>query len=245
MPGFGDTIHRFETLDTTMREAADRARAGETEGTVVTATEQTQGRGRQQRHWHSPPGAGLYFSLILRPAMPPPQLPILTMAMGVGVARGLGEATGVRCDLRWPNDVLIGEKKCVGILTELATTGQETDFAIVGVGINLGHESFPAEIAPIATSIRIETGAEFHPDAVLTAVLAQMEKQYAAFLDRGVEAAIDAFTRISSYARGKNVIVEGTDLRGVTAGIAPNGSLLLRTPDGSLTPLLAGGVRPA
>jgi len=243
---FGRPAYRFETLDTTMREAGERAEQGAPEGAIVTAEQQTAGRGRLGRSWFSQKGAGLYFSLILRPPVRAADSPVLTLAAGLGVARGVGEACGVQCDLRWPNDVLLNEKKCAGVLVELSAGGDRVRHVIVGVGVNVNHPALPPELAAEATSLRIETGREFVKEAVLDAALEQMQRYYEMFLGRGAAAVIDAFCRRSSYARGKRVEVlqENSRLRGVTAGLDSSGVLLVRLDDGRVTPVWAGGVRP-
>ena len=107
----GQPRFHFPTIDTTMREAARRALEGAREGTLITADEQTAGRGRFGRQWTSEVGVGLYFSLVLRPPVAPASSAAVTLACGLGVARGIGDAAGVTCDIRWPNDVMLGEKK--------------------------------------------------------------------------------------------------------------------------------------
>jgi BirA family biotin operon repressor/biotin-[acetyl-CoA-carboxylase] ligase len=242
---FSSPCYHFDSIDSTMREAADRAEAGAPEGTLTLADAQTAGRGRLGRTWISEPGVGLYFSIVLRPAVPLAQLPALTLALGLGVAHGIEQACGVECDLRWPNDVLIRERKCAGILVESSIEENRVRYAVAGVGINVNHASLPPEIADSATSIRIETGREYLPETVLDAVLRQSERYYEMFRDGGPRAIVERFAGKSSYARGKKVIVYNeTDQRsGVTAGLDPNGILLLETPEGRIEPILAGSVR--
>ncbi len=246
MPRLGQPLYRFDALDTTMRVAAEKAAAGEAEGAVVVADQQLSGRGRLGRQWHSPPGSGLYFSLILRPNVAPAQSMPLTLAVGLGVARGIGETCGLRCDIRWPNDVLLSEKKCAGILVEMAAERNTVQHVIVGVGVNVNQPSLPDDLADIATSLRIETGCEWARDLLLEAILRQIERYYGVFLERGTAAIVEAFSRASSYARGKRVSVERIDepLEGVTAGLDASGVLLLRTASGETVSIIAGSVRP-
>jgi BirA family transcriptional regulator, biotin operon repressor / biotin---[acetyl-CoA-carboxylase] ligase len=196
-PTFGQPVFRFDGIDSTMREAAERAEAGSPEGTLVVADRQTAGRGRLGRAWVSEPGVGLYFSLILRPPVPAAQSAVLTLALGLGVARGIGEACGRQCDIRWPNDVLLNEKKCAGILVEMSGGGESVLHAIAGIGINVNHKSLPPELAATATSLRIETGCEYVLETVLAAVLSNTERYYGMFLERGAPAVTDAFARAS------------------------------------------------
>ncbi len=246
-PTFGQTILRFNSIDSTMREANARAEAGASEGTVILAGEQTAGRGRLGRSWISAPDVGLYFSLILRPRVPSAQSVVLTLAMGLGVARGIGEACGRICDIRWPNDVLLNNKKCSGILVEMSGAGNQVDHVIVGVGVNVNQASMSPELSSIATSLRIETGCEYPLETILGAVLKHSERYYGMFLERGAAAITDAFARASSYVLGRAVVVENADshIYGTTAGLEPSGVLRLRREDGVIEPILAGSVRPA
>jgi BirA family biotin operon repressor/biotin-[acetyl-CoA-carboxylase] ligase len=230
-----------------MREAGRLALEGAAEGTLVSANEQTAGRGRFGRQWRSDAGAGLYFSLVLRPAVAPAASAALTLACGLGVARGIGDAAGVICDIRWPNDVMLAEKKLAGILVEMHAEGGRLRHAVAGVGVNVNQEAFPEDLAGTATSLRIETGCEYLRDAILEAVLRRMSDYYRMFVERGPAPILDAFTRASSYAKGKHVVVEGAGrpLEGVTAGLDPGGQLLLRTAGGKTEAVVAGSVRSA
>jgi len=230
-----------------MVEAQGLAQAGAGEGTLVLAETQTEGRGRLGRSWMSEPGVGLYFSLILRPRLPAPRLPLLTLALGLGVAEGIERACKVECDLRWPNDILLGEKKCCGILVETSSEQGEPHYVIAGVGINVNQQAMPKELADIATSLRIKTGCEYDREDVLDAALRGAERYYGVFLDDGPEEIITAFTEKSSYAFDKEVSVinGGSETFGTTAGLDPSGVLLLKGPDGRIEPVLAGSVRPA
>jgi BirA family transcriptional regulator, biotin operon repressor / biotin---[acetyl-CoA-carboxylase] ligase len=242
---FGQNTLRLDVTDTTMREAAEWAERNAPEGTLILAEEQTAGRGRLGRTWISQRGLGLYGSLILRPKVAPAQAAIVTLVVGLGVARGVGEAAGRQCDIRWPNDVLLNDKKCCGVLVELSAQPDRVDYAIAGFGINVNQEAMPPDLAETATSLRIETGCEFVREAVLDAVLKHTERYYEMFLERGTAAVLEAFTRASTYVRGRRVIVETGDRRlaGTTAGLNAAGLLLLETDQGRIEPVLTGSVR--
>lgn len=244
--GFGAPEHRFESIASTMGEAQRLAGEGATEGTLVVAETQTAGRGRLGRSWLSPPGVGLYFSLVLRPPIPVPRMPLLTLALGLGVAEGIEKAGKVECDLRWPNDVLLSGKKCSGILVETSIDRAGSSCAIVGVGINVNHETMPRDVADIATSLRIATGCEYDREEVLHSALRWMESYYGVFVDDGPAAIVAAFTEKSSYVFDKQVAVVNGDAEtvGTTAGLDSSGVLLLRKADGRIEPVLAGSVRP-
>ncbi len=229
-----------------MREAADRAEAGAPEGTLVCADEQTAGRGRLGRDWVSPARAGLYLSLVLRPPAAPSDAMAVTLACGLGVARALGKVCGIQCDIRWPNDVMLSGKKCAGILTELVADGENTKYIVVGIGVNINHDSFPPELEEIATSLRVETGCEWARDIVLETLLTEVGAAYTTFLHKGSPPVVQAFSRASSYANGRRVEIDSPaqQVVGTTAGLDERGILLVRQDDGVVVPVLAGGVRP-
>jgi BirA family biotin operon repressor/biotin-[acetyl-CoA-carboxylase] ligase len=242
---FGQNVLRLDVTDTTMREAAEWAERNAPEGTLVLAEEQTAGRGRLGRTWVSQRGLGIYGSLILRPKVAPAQAAVLTLVIGLGVARGIGEAAGRQCDIRWPNDVLLNDKKCCGVLVELSAGQDRVEYVIAGFGINVNQESMPPGLAGAATSLRIETGCEFVREVVLDTVLKHTERYYEMFLERGKASVIDAFCRASTYVRGRRVVVETGDrtLVGTTAGLNAAGLLLLETDEGRIEPVLTGSVR--
>src|ERR1017187_7286868 len=156
----GRAIDYFPSVDSTMRAAA-----GHPPGYVVVAGEQTAGQGRHGRSWHSPAASGLYCSLVLEPT------PVLTLALGLATADAIAQAAGVECDLRWPNDVMLGGKKVAGILVQLSGA-----IAIAGIGINLHQTAFPAELEALATSLKTHTGRRADPAGILTALLHAVDR---------------------------------------------------------------------
>jgi BirA family biotin operon repressor/biotin-[acetyl-CoA-carboxylase] ligase len=176
----------------------------------------------------------LYMSIILRLAVAPDSLPVLTMALGLAVQRAIDDLAGVSCDIRWPNDVMLNEKKLVGIMIQSADRGA----MIAGIGVNVNQTSFPDEIRGIATSLRIETGAEFSKDILLDRILAE-SLRYTRLSKAEI---LRQFAEHSTYVRGKAVEVEGR-IRGVTAGLDNDGFLLVAT-DTGVERIIAGGVRP-
>jgi len=221
------TIDYYETLDSTMRAAAGRARRA-----VVVAGRQTAGQGRHGHAWHSEAGSGIYCSLVLEPA------PVLTLALGLATAEAIATATGIACDLRWPNDVMLDGRKTAGILVQLAGGA-----AIGGIGINVNHAAFPAELAGEATSLRLHAGSEFSCEEILIALIPAVER----FAALDTESVLRLFARASSYAAGRRVVVHqpGGVVEGVTSGLDPSGYLVVRGDDGTDTLILAGGVRAA
>ena len=250
MSRIGSTVIHFPSVDTTMRVAHECARDGCAEGTIVTADLQTAGRGRLGRTWISEPGLGLYLSVVLRPKCRPDAAPILTLVAGLAVKEALEEVTDLSCDIRWPNDILIRERKCCGILVEMETNRSRVDYVVVGIGINLNHMEFPPELRTTATSLRMETGRQWTSESVLQPLLRSLEACYELHRTVGAAPILEAFQRASSYATGRRVVIEGLPPessgpnRGVTAGLNSRGMLLLRAEDGSVVPIVAGSVRP-
>lgn len=228
------------SVDTTMRVAAEAAARGAPAGTIVVADEQTAGRGRLGRSWYSAPGVGLYFSILVWPKSAAEVFPALTLACGLAVHDAISTECKLEPDLRWPNDVLIRERKVAGVLTQL-----EDGLAIVGIGINVNHKSFPAELQGLATSLYLETGREWPREALLVRCVEQL-KSYQKILEQSDKQEIfRLFEQRSSYAWGKRVVVEmpGKVIRGITEGLNSEGFLQLRSEDGVLHTVIAGGVR--
>ena len=236
----GRRVKWFASTGSTMSVAARLAREGCASGTVVGADQQTAGIGRAGHSWYSEPGSGLYVSMVLRLPVGVESLPLVMLALGLATQHTIAEVTGLAPDLRWPNDVLLGEKKCAGILAQI-----EGDAVIAGIGINVGHASFPPDIVELATSLRLE-GASASREELLAALVRAVEDSCGVLTSSGPAAICDAFTRASSYAQGRRVRVEQDDaiLKGVTAGLDASGFLLLKQDNGTVTKILAGGVRP-
>lgn len=232
-------IYWHESLDSTMHEAARLATQGADHLTAVAAHEQTAGIGRHGHVWHSEPGNGLYVSVILRLNLQSVDLPVLTLALGLAAADAIQNETALQCDLRWPNDVLVGGRKVCGILTQL-----HGSVVVAGIGINVNHSQFPEELQPIATSLRIAARREFDKVRILDALLASIETHCQILQTRGARDIIHLFTRASSYVAGRRVRLEDTGDCGTTAGLDSSGFLMLKKDDGRLMTIYAGGVRP-
>src|SRR5580704_7941692 len=244
---FGKHIHHFFKTDSTNRVALELGHAGEPEGTVVLAEEQTAGRGRAGRAWLSERAAGIYVTLLLRPRLAPVQAPLLTMMAGLSVHAAAEAVTGLNVDLKWPNDLLIGGKKAGGILTEMHAEPSQVRFVIVGIGLNVNQEKFPGELASIATSLRMESGKRQSRMELLVRLLREFESDYNRFLREGVSGVLERFEAVSSYARGKRVRVSNgsESYVGTTAGLGPEGLLQVEREDGRLMTVIAGDVAEA
>jgi len=244
---FGKRIFHFFKTDSTNRVALELGHAGEPEGTVVLAEEQTAGRGRAGRKWHSERAAGIYVTLLLRPKLAPVQAPLLTMMAGLSAHAAVQAVTGLGVDLKWPNDLLIHGKKVGGILTEMHAEPGQIRFVIVGIGLNVNQEKFPGELANTATSLRVETGKPQSRMELLVRLLREFEGDYNRFVHEGVASVVARFESISSYAKGKRVrVTNGTETyAGTTAGLGPEGLLQVQRDDGRMMTVIAGDVAEA
>jgi BirA family transcriptional regulator, biotin operon repressor / biotin---[acetyl-CoA-carboxylase] ligase len=240
-PGPARELHYFDSVDSTMVNASRLAESGAASGTVVVAEEQTAGQGRLGRRWHSAWGTGLYFSVVLRLQVAPQVLPAITMACGLAVADGIAHSSAVACDLRWPNDVIVQEKKCAGILVQA-----ERAAVIAGIGINVNQAEFPEDVAGLATSLRIATGQPQRREHLLAEVLTALDHYANMLATQGRPRIFESFAARSSYVRGKRVAVEqgAAVITGVTDGLDSAGFLYVREDSGKRTLILAGGVRP-
>ncbi len=250
---FAGNIHHYFRVGSTNKDAMDAAAAGEPEGSVFLAEEQTAGRGRSGHDWHSEKSSGIYASVLLRPNVPPSDVLVLSLGAGLAVQNAVEQVTGVRPDLRWPNDVLLGNRKFCGILAEMNAEPTRVRHVVMGIGINVNQQSFPAALAEVATSLRLETSRTWSRVELTISLLRALDAELRMLLPQRVglgtapaEAAMTIIRRFeerSSYARGKRVHVEengGFD--GVTTGLDDRGFLLVKAPDGLRT-VLSGGVR--
>jgi len=241
---FGKRIHHFFKIDSTNRVALELGHAGEPEGAIVVAEEQTAGRGRAGRSWHSERATGIYLSLLLRPRLAPVQAPLLTMMAGLSARTAIESATGLPLDIKWPNDLMIRGKKVGGILTEMHAEPSQVRFVIVGMGINVNQEKFPGELAAVASSLRAESGKRESRLEIVVKLLREFENDYNRFMGEGSASVVKRFEEVSSYARGKRVqVASGVEsFSGVTAGLAPEGLLRVKRDDGEVITVVAGDV---
>jgi len=237
-------ILRFESLPSTNTELSRLASEGAEEGVSVVADEQTAGRGRLQRAWSSPKGAGLYFSILLRPKIATNYWPLITMMAAVAVYDALGDARRLKDNIKWPNDLLSGERKICGILAEAIETPSGRA-VIVGIGINLTGDAYPAELAAVATSVSEATGRPADREVLLTSLLRWLTHWYSLLNESaGPESIVKAWTNRSSYAFGRVVHVSNGDeaWQGTTGGIERDGALRLRTAKDETKLIRAGDV---
>lgn len=244
---FGKRIYHFFKTDSTNRVAFELGQAGEPEGAIVLAEEQSAGRGRAGRTWHSERATGIYVTLLLRPKLAPVQAPVLTMMAGLSAHAAVEALTGLAVDLKWPNDLMIRGKKAGGILTEMHADPGQVRFVIVGIGLNVNQERFSGELSALATSLRQETGKTQSRMELLVRLLREFETDYNRFLREGMPSVIQRFKVVSSYAHGKKVrVTNGAESYvGTTAGLGPEGLLQVEREDGRVVTVIAGDVAEA
>ena len=241
---FAKNIHHYFRVGSTNQEAMQAAAAGEPEGCVFLAEEQTAGRGRGGHSWHSEKSTGLYCSMLLRPELSPADALPLSLAVGLAVHAAVEQVTGLRPELRWPNDLLLGGKKFAGILTEMNAEPTRVRYVVVGVGLNVNQERFPAALEAEATSLRRESGRWWSRVELAAALLKSLDREYRAqHAVPDVADIVRRFEERSPLARGRRVQVEeGGGYEGTTEGLDARGFLQVRTGEGLRT-VLSGGVR--
>lgn len=237
-------IHYFDAIDSTNTRAKQMAAEGAPHGTVLVADAQTGGRGRMGRSFHSPAGRGVYLSMVLRPRCPAADLLHLTCAAAVATADGIQAATGLRPQIKWTNDLVVGQKKLGGILTELSlnSTGS-VDFAVIGIGINCSQEAedFPEDIRSIATSLALATGKTIDRASVIAQILVALQKMSKNLQDPAT--AIFRY-RADCITIGKEIsLVRGDEiLHGKALDVDENGALVVQFSNEQVTAVNSGEV---
>lgn len=234
-----EVIH-LKTVDSTNRYA----RLVDDTGILIVAEEQTQGRGRLGRTWVSPAGEGLWFTLVLKPDLDPTQAALVTQIAASAVWQGIEAVTGIQASIKWPNDIQIANRKVCGILTEMNSELGAIERLMVGIGINVNGPEMPAELAEIATSLRIETGISWSRKALLLAVLQAFEKDYVDFVKNGTLESVIHRCRAHSSLIGNQIrIVTGNREEFAEAvDISDRGELIVRKPTGEICPLISGEI---
>lgn len=248
---FPARLHHFPTAESTNTLLLEAAANGAPEGTIYLADAQTVGRGRGGHAWHSSPGDGLYLSVLARPSLRLREALWISLATGLAVKSAVHAVTSLELDIRWPNDLLVPQptgsgKKVGGILVEAAVSpGEDATlrYAVIGIGLNMNHESFPPDLDTIATSLRLITGQLQSRNELLIAILRALDFELTQLQDHPADV-LTRFTAASSWVRGKRVRVpEQGGYAGVTAGLNADGYLLVDADDGVHRTVLSGGVR--
>ena len=240
----GHPVSWYETLGSTNLQAKLDAENGAENGALIVADMQTAGRGRRGRTWNSPPGTNLYFTLILKPQIAPDQASMLTPLMGLAVAEGIRETCGLQTGIKWPNDVVIDGRKVCGILAEMSVEREFIHYVVVGVGINVGLQSFPEQVADTAVCLQEKCGGKVSRAELLVNVLKAFERYYAVFRKTGDLSDLRQMygNLLVSRDREVRVLDPKGEYQGIARGINETGELLVEKEDGVVTAVYAGEV---
>lgn len=240
----GKNLVVFDEVDSTNNEARRMAEKGALEGTVILAARQTAGKGRRGRNWESPRGTGIWMSFLLRPEFEPSHASMLTLTAAMAVAQGIRRTTGLDCQIKWPNDIVINGKKLCGILTEMSTEDNQIRYIVVGIGINVNIREFPEEISSTATSLLLESGHPVRRAVLVDQVLRAWEEYYTEFLKtldfQNLKKEYNAC--LVNNGRQVQILAPQGVWTGVSLGIDREGQLLVEKPDGSIEPVVSGEV---
>ncbi|HMK54130.1 MAG TPA: biotin--[acetyl-CoA-carboxylase] ligase [Methanobacteriaceae archaeon] len=238
----GQNVHYFKEVDSTNEVAKKLAENGAVEGTIIIAESQSRGRGRRGKRWLSPEG-GVWMTIILRPDVSPVKAPQLTLITGVAVAQTLQNECQLDVGIKWPNDILIGDKKVCGILTEAAADKEFLDYVVVGIGIdlNVNVELFPPELRDGATSLQFELEKEIYSVELVQKFLKNFENIYEDFKEGNFPEILSQWRKLSKTI-GKSVAVhkKGRIVLGEAVGITKDGILILEMEDGTLRKIISG-----
>lgn len=237
----GKNIIIRQAVSSTMDEAFEQANRGAEEGTVVCAESQTKGRGRMGRSWVSPKGKGIYLSVILRPQLAPSQAAQLTLMTAVAVCEALQKVSGVDVRIKWPNDLLVKNRKVSGILTEMSAEVDRIKFIVVGIGINVNASK--DDLPPSATSLKVEAKKNFPRVPVIQEILRSLEKWYDPLPTAGFEPVLRRWKELS-MTLGKRVKISELNgsVEGEAVDLANDGGLLIRNISGVIVKKMSGDV---
>jgi BirA family biotin operon repressor/biotin-[acetyl-CoA-carboxylase] ligase len=239
----GRDIRVFEQTTSTNDIAARLAQDGVKEGVVIFAESQSKGRGRLGRSWISPPRKGLWFSILLRPNMRPQAATQLTVAAATALVRAIQQQTEIEPEIKWPNDILIRGKKIAGILTELTAELERVKDIVLGIGVDVNIDEFPADLRKIATSLKMETGAHVDRPALAAAMLRELDRDYARICNgEFADVAEEWQERCTTIGQEVSIRLGDRVVRGLAEALDSEGAMLLRTEHGHLERIIGGDV---
>ena len=240
--GIGREIFFYETVGSTNTVASDLAEKT-IEGAVVIADSQQKGMGRLGRKWESPPGVNIYMSIILRPKIEPKEATLITIMAAVACATALRRVTGLHVTIKWPNDLMVSDKKIGGILSELKTDHGRIISAIVGIGmnVNVDIDTYPADVQEGATSVKNETGMSYSREVVISEILNEIDYWYKILNGMGKGILLLEWQKLTStLGREVKVTVGKETFTGLAESIDSEGMLILRLPSGMLKKINSG-----
>lgn len=240
----GEELYFYENIDSTNTKAKQLAETGATSGTLVVANMQTRGKGRRGRQWESPSDTGIFMTLILKPDMNPSKASMLTLVMALAVVKACNEVTSSTSYIKWPNDIVLNNKKICGILTEMSAEMDYINHIVIGIGINANIDSFPEELIDKATSIKIENGKDVKRALLINRILVRFEQEYETFMHNGsLKAQMEEYNEFLINKDKEVAIIEHSNqYQGIALGINETGELLVRKKDGKVESVYAGEV---
>lgn len=240
----GSEVFAFKEIGSTNTYAKKLGQEGARHGSLVVAETQTDGRGRRGRTWTSPVASSISMSVLLRPQLSPWKVSMLTIVMALAVRKALDELVEGEISIKWPNDILVNDRKVCGILTEMSAEPDMVHYVVIGVGINVNMDSLLKEQAPYATSLKAETGKVFNRAKIVARILYHFEIYYAMFLETG-----DLSTMKEEYHSGLvnlnrkvSVTEKGKETVGIARGITEEGKLIVEMEDGQMSEVFSGEV---
>lgn len=240
----GSRVVYYEETDSTNTRAKALAEDGAQDGTLVVAEKQNAGKGRRGRGWSSPPGTGIWMSMVLRPDILPSRASMLTLAVALGVSEGICRVTGIMPQIKWPNDLVLSSKKICGILTEMTTELDMIQYVVVGMGTNVNMEDFPEELSDRASSLYLETGRRWKRGPLIGAMAKALEEYYEKFLRTGDLSLLkeEYEKRLANLNRQVTVLAPKGSYDGICRGINEEGELLVEREDKTICHVLSGEV---
>lgn len=240
---FGKNLIVLDTVTSTNDYLKNLGNSGCESGTLVASREQTKGKGRLGRVWQTKKDDGITFSFLLRPRLAPSEITAITPLSGLAVCKAIRDYTGLDCKIKWPNDIIIGRKKLVGILTEMSAEFDAVEYTVTGIGINADHTQFPEEIAHKATSILLETGKHIDKNEFLALVIDYLDRELFSNNLRLTRQAIDEYAFLcATIGRNVSFCRDGGTVNGVASGIDSNGELKVTLCCGSVCSVNSGEV---
>ncbi len=226
---FGKEVVCVDEADST--NALAKREKGYPEGTVFVAKKQTQGRGRNEKIWNSEDENALYMSILLKPQILPDKVSALTLVFGLAVFNALKNYADI--EIKWPNDIILNNKKVSGIMCEMSADSEKIDYIVCGVGVNINNEQFPKEIEGVATSLKLETGRDFEHSEIASEVLGEFEELYYEFLENGLDNIINDYrNNCITLSKEVRVIIDSVETKAYVLDITDDGALLVRTDNG-------------
>jgi BirA family biotin operon repressor/biotin-[acetyl-CoA-carboxylase] ligase len=240
----GQELHYFETIDSTNTKAKQLADNGASHGTLVVANTQSSGKGRRGRAWESPQNTGIFMTLVLKPDMNPSKASMLTLVMALAAAKACNEITKASCYIKWPNDIVLNQKKICGILTEMSAEMDYINHIVIGIGINANMDAFPEEISEKATSMKIENGEKIKRAELINKIMIHFEEEYEVFMKlQSLDAQVDSYNCFMVNQNREVVIMEPSkEFTGIARGINEKGELIVESEDGHMEEIYAGEV---